>query len=389
MAFAYDADGRRLWREANLTSVTLHARVAVFSGWRIVQETDADGTSLTQLVSGVALDEHLAQDFDLDGDGVANGLADKRVYFHQNPLLSVYGETDRLGRVVRGREYDPYGAQHLLLNGADADGVVNFDSSDIRTLGEPVTAAWSPSFTGKPAVGVADLYWLGKRYLDAGDGRFLSRDTIQGPTGPVWGSVSALLKNDRLPPWDPLRETPYADGPNLEAYVGDSPMNFTDPLGLFTHGVGKACKHYLPPHGEVQRAINALTAPSPSQYTCMSDKAQNAKVTCSHDGCGPCSSTNGTKGDTDARNNITVCMDECNRQVPKCGPQDLVKILVHEMAHACGMPGELGNKAGTAQPWPDGQTAPPPWNGHGIPGTEPDPNDPGNSTPGHIKCMGK
>jgi RHS repeat-associated protein len=384
-AYTYDADGRRLRKTLGPAATAGVSTDYKYAGWRVMEESaPTTATPRLQRVYGKNLDEVLVENVNRDGDMTCTGTSDTARFFLQTEVFSLAGTFVPGIGIVEAFEFNPYGPASRLTDG-DGDGVVNFDDTDIRTPFDPSTpgGTFATLYGGHPVDEETGLIWMRDRYYSATLGRFISPDHVQLPVGPVWGSVATLIASTNLPGWDPLRGTAYADGPNLLAYVGDSPVNFTDPLGLLK-AADESCNGYLPMETDVLAAINALSGLSSTQSTCMLNAAKTSKVKCKKKGCRPC--TDNRLADTSSiLSNIVVCKDECNSRTPKCGYNDLVNILVHEYAHACRMPGEqhsavgLGGWPRTADD-PDGNTPGPPWAGHGIPGT---------TTGGIFPCTGK
>jgi len=171
--FRYDARNRCVSRVING-----EVRYLTYDGWSLLEERDNAGQSRAKHVHGGALDEVLAT--------VTPGGTR---YLHEDGLGSVVALTGLTGAVVERVRYDAYGQpEHLTPAG--------------------VVSAVSPTgnrflFTGRewfPELGLQDNR---HRYYHPGVGRWLSRDPI-GEAG----------------------------GMNLYGYVGNSPVNWVDPLGL-------------------------------------------------------------------------------------------------------------------------------------------------------------
>jgi len=131
-----------------------------------------------------------------------------RYFYHQNTLFSVCAVTDSSGKIVEAYEYDPYG-RHVLLRDGNADGRVNFDSTDFRlssggsSILNPQTQIGNPNtFTGQRFDPETGLHNYKERYYSCTQGRFINEDPIG-----------------------------YPGGVNIYEYVNGAPLSTTDPLG--------------------------------------------------------------------------------------------------------------------------------------------------------------
>ncbi len=128
------------------------------------------GTSASLMLDALALDEHFAR---IDGNAVTSFLTDA--------LGSAWTLADAAGQATAQYLYEPYGAA-MKLSG---------------------TATTDQLFTGREDDGTG-LYYYRARYYSPSTGRFVRPDPL-GFKG---------------------------SGVNLYGYVGDSPLNAVDPLGL-------------------------------------------------------------------------------------------------------------------------------------------------------------
>ncbi len=169
IGYGYDATGRR--RTWTLNGVVTQV---LWSGEQEVAEYDAAGVLLRRFVRGsLGPDEMLAV------IGVVGSLSARRRFHHADGLGSVVAVTNNLAAVVEKHAYTPYGV------------------GDVNT-GTP----WR--FTGRRLDAETGLYHLRARDYAPLLGRFIQPDPI-GIEG----------------------------GINLYAYVGNNPLNRTDPSGLF------------------------------------------------------------------------------------------------------------------------------------------------------------
>jgi RHS repeat-associated protein len=201
--YAYDALYRRI-RKVVTNSGALNGTTDFYlDGWRVIEERNgADGVT-QQYVYGVGIDEPLVLDQNRNGDGTATGTSDRRLFYHQNTLDTVFALTDEAGRIVEGYQYDAYGRQTVFTPGPN--GAVNFGGDDVITPGG-VSAVSNPYlYTGRRLDGETGLFYYRRRYHDPVTGRFLSRDAVRS-YGP--------------------REI------NQYQYVMSNPLRFVDPMGL-------------------------------------------------------------------------------------------------------------------------------------------------------------
>ena len=120
------------------------------------------------------------------GRRIASITGSYAYYYHPDHLGSLNIATDVNGNNVQQVSYFPYG--------------------EVRTNYSPIGLDLPYKFTGKELDGETGLYYFGARYYDAGQGRFLTPDTIvQSP-----GNPQTL---------------------NRYAYAGNNPLAFVDPTG--------------------------------------------------------------------------------------------------------------------------------------------------------------
>ena len=163
------------------------------------------------------------------------------------------------------------------------------------------------TYTGREWNKEAGLYYYRARFYDAEVGRFISKD----PIGFAGGDV------------------------NLYSYVGQNPVNFADPMGLFSI-TGKCC-------GEEEKIRNSVTLSCEIDIflitdlelrKCIKKRCDNAKVNCDNN-CRPRLLGYNRQwalfGFVVYRSSTAnVCVNNpkaCN----KYG-----RIAIHEWAHSCG-----------------------------------------------------
>ena len=147
----------------------------VLDGNQVLEEYDGHGSLLRRYVHA-GLDEPVRM----------NTVAGAEFYYHQDGLGSVVALTSASGFLVETYAYGPYGE----TEGASPR------SNPFR-------------YTGREYDAETGLYYYRARYYSTGLGRFLEPDPIG-----------------------------FGDGLNVYAYVGNNPINFVDPLGLFGQSGG-------------------------------------------------------------------------------------------------------------------------------------------------------
>ena len=168
--YTYDPLNRR---RTNVTAANVGSSY-LSDGWNVAQEQNASGTATANLLNGLALDERYVRN-------EINGSSTTTLAY----LVDALGSTVALannGAVQTSYSYDPFGVQVSVTG-----------TSDTNTNG----------FTGRE-LDLTGLQYNRNRYYNPAWGRFISEDPI--------GLVGGI---------------------NRYAYVGNDPVNFRDPLGLF------------------------------------------------------------------------------------------------------------------------------------------------------------
>ena len=204
--YSYDAIGRRTSKAIRNAAPALNGTTTfLLDGARVIEERGDAGLLLQQYVYGDDIDEPLTVDQNLDGDGVATGGADRRLFFHRNAQFSTYAMTDAAGKIVEGYEYDAYGLPTMF--GSGPNGLVDFGGDDVRNVGGISSVGNPYLFTGRRFEPETGLYFYRARYMSPVLGRFISRDPIG-----TWGDEGNVG--------------------NAYAYVGNRPNTARDPFGL-------------------------------------------------------------------------------------------------------------------------------------------------------------
>ena len=199
--YLYDAANRRI-RKTVTNSDPLDGTIDfVHDNRQVIGERNGEGTLVRQYVYGANLDEVLVLDRNLVQDGSATGTGDQRLFYHHNPMNSVFALTDANAEIVEGYHYDAYGRQTAHRPGPD--GVVGFAGDDALIEGAASAVENPYMYTGRYNDGETGLYYYRDRYLSSDFGRFLTRDPLP----------------------DPLRLQ------NTYAYCKGNPINRVDPLG--------------------------------------------------------------------------------------------------------------------------------------------------------------
>ena len=192
--YQYDALGRRVSKtvpdgEGSATTVfigTIQALEHSPHAMQVVAEYMADAapnSTARKFVYATYIDEPVMM-------VSVNGATTTPYYYHQNSLYSVAALTDATGTVVERYAYSAYGKPLFL----DANG--NLLDPQASTVGNPYL------FTGRRLDEETGLYYYRARMYDPELGRFLGRDPIG-----------------------------YEAGPNVYAYITNSPLSHVDPIG--------------------------------------------------------------------------------------------------------------------------------------------------------------
>ncbi|MBA4075874.1 MAG: hypothetical protein C0508_12605, partial [Cyanobacteria bacterium PR.023] len=187
LTFVYDPFHRQAEKTATVAGTTKTRYV--YSGWQRLADYDSvTGTLQNRYVYGTSLDEPLIQ---VSSAGVLT-------FLHANHQGSIIATTDSTGAVTNQNTYGPFGEISALAG---------------TTFG----------FTAQRLDSESGLYYYKRRYFSSAQGRFLQPDPIGYQIEVACGcSCAGGCGDDAMP-----------SQLSMYSYVGNDPLNFVDPLGLF------------------------------------------------------------------------------------------------------------------------------------------------------------
>jgi RHS repeat-associated protein len=166
--YSYDAAGRRVQKVVTNSGPLNGTTRYLYDGQRVIEEHERT-SPLTERVSrvyvyGNSIDEVLVMH-----------AGDRRLYYHQNTLGSVYALTNSAS-IVEGYLYDAYGRQTVYHAGAN--NVVDFGGDDTLAIGGMSNFNNPWLYTGRQFDAESDHYYYRARYFDPRLGRFIGRDPL-------------------------------------------------------------------------------------------------------------------------------------------------------------------------------------------------------------------
>jgi len=174
MNVTYDSRNRVVRRTSPNGTLNL-----TYSGWNLIEERNGGGELEQTYVHGAGTDELLVK---VSSSGPA--------YYHHDGLGSTVALTGENGELLESYRYDAFGGVSVMNASGLSLQVSGFQN---RFL-----------FTGREWLGQAGIYDYRNRVYSPGLGRFLQTDPIRFEAGDV----------------------------NIYRYVGNSPYNYIDPIGL-------------------------------------------------------------------------------------------------------------------------------------------------------------
>ncbi len=173
VSFRYDPFGRRVQKSftTGANPPTTTTTNYLYDGDNGIEEVDANGSVLARYSQGLNIDDPLAM---LRG-GATN-------YYHADGLGSVTSLSNSTGALAQSYTYDSFGKQTAASG----------------SLTNPFR------YTGRESDVETGLYYYRARYYDPNVGRFLTEDPIR-----------------------------FTGGFDFYSYVGNSPIDIADPVGLF------------------------------------------------------------------------------------------------------------------------------------------------------------
>ncbi len=189
LTFTYDPFGRRITKtltkdeigtDCTAPNTCPRTTTYVYDNQNIIAEYNTNGEVQTRYTHGPNIDEPLAIE-------IKAATTFTPYFYHADGLGSITSLSSASGTVVQRYAYDTFGNMTITANG---------------NISQPYT------YTSREYDTETGMYFYRARYYDPKVGRFVTKDPIG-----------------------------FGGGINVYAYVGNSPINLSDPYGLFHDGV--------------------------------------------------------------------------------------------------------------------------------------------------------
>jgi RHS repeat-associated protein len=187
--YRYDVFNRRIGRVVSNSGALDDAVQYFYDGWQEIEELRP--TSTQQYVYGLWIDELVTMDKDRDNDG----KIDATYYYHEDGRRNIVAVSDAQGGAVERYAYDAYGK--VSVTDAKGEALARTSVSNLYF------------FAGRRLDPETGLYYYRMRYMNPETGRFIQRDPIG-----MWKDRTNIG--------------------NAYGYVGNNPVNGTDPTGMET-----------------------------------------------------------------------------------------------------------------------------------------------------------
>jgi RHS repeat-associated protein len=235
-------------------------------------------------------------------------------WFHYDFVGSIVNISDSSGAQIVGRSYEAWGNQ------------INSDSGAWVSQGQEEQYSYGTQDYDKDV----ELYNLYARWYDPKVGRFLQRDP---------------LKEDN----------------NLYVYVSDDPLGFADPTGLAKMNIDGSCKsgpalEFAFPNSvnDCEREVEATLVKKGNilwklRRSCIKSRCKNDTIQCfdctrrskcdEPDAAGRMPWAYADQGGYVFRgDHVYMCTDNWGNASNRKNANLVMKVLIHEFAHNCGMP---------------------------------------------------
>jgi RHS repeat-associated protein len=197
ITYVYDGQGRRVSRSMSdlVDPSKSYIRKYLYDGQDILEEIDGNGKTVAAYLHGPGVDEPLVMLQDVNGSGTFESEAET-FFYTRDQLGSIRDLTGTSGVLQQRYRYSAYGVTTIERDQGSG--------TEQKLIENPF------AYTGGELEQETGDYFYRARYYSALSGRFLSRDPIGFEGGDV----------------------------NLYTYVGNNPVSFVDPYGLYKFAPG-------------------------------------------------------------------------------------------------------------------------------------------------------